>query len=96
MEKVSFWIETPLTDLITGDETGAFQTPITPVAFMNANIGTYWIETDRNGELYLCKYATKGVACFIDCTDANGVNPYSSFACSFVGGRPNVSRPIHK
>lgn len=79
-------------DLITGTQAGSLANPITAPNFVQSNLGTWWIECDRNGDLALCTYAPLLVNTYIDCTDANGNNPYRSLAVDFVGGRPPVHR----
>lgn len=87
MEKVAHSINS-ITDLITGDETGQYTGPIPVMNQTINNPGDWWLEKDRNGEIWLCRYATVGVMAFIDCTDNNGNNPYTAKASSFIGGRP--------
>lgn len=95
MGKVSHWLETPLTDKVLGDETGTFVTPLLAKDLVYANLGVWWMEPDRNGELYLCRYAPESAMAYIDCEDSQQ-NTYTSLAVDFVGGRPHVTRPIHK
>lgn len=94
MEKVAHLINS-LSDLIVADETGQI-TPITPVALCAANPGIWWIEPDRNGEPWLCRYAVPGVMTLVDVTNSQGQLPYTSKAQSFVGGHPISGRPPSK
>ena len=91
MEKVAHRINNMLSDKITATEAGSI-TPITPLSHITANLGTWWIETDRNANMWLCRWAWAGVNAYIDCTDSQGSNAYTSPAVEFIGGRPPVHR----
>lgn len=93
MEKVAHNIKNPLTDLIVGDETGQFPQAIDAPNLALSQPGVWWLETDRNGELWLCRYAAVGTAAFVDCTDAQGQNNYTAVAQDFIGVRPSGRPP---
>jgi hypothetical protein len=92
MFKAAYKFNSPLTDLITA-VFGNSVTPQDAPTYVATNIGTWWIEMDCNGDLYLCTWCTLFTTNEIDLTDAQGQNPYTIQPSEFVGGRPPV---IHK
>lgn len=92
MEKVCYGINDIDNDLITGINGTPLVTPLLAKDWAYSNLGTWWVERDKNGVNVLSAYGVWGQMEYLDITDSNGQNPYKSDSVEFIGGRPPVHR----